>query len=937
MQNKLSKIFSLEIFSLVWIMIWISTANLFLSAQLVCASGAVKPPRKPKLLFDHISIEQGLSQNTVRAILQDRNGFMWFGTTDGLNRFDGMDFKIYRRIPGEADSLIDNIVHALYEDRWGNLWIGTQEGLDKYNPHDETFTHFLYHPNDLHRLDAQRVNMIEEDREGIIWAGTMLGLNRIDPETNEVSYYIFEKNRPGSFSGTKAYHMYEDEEGAVWVGTDNGLNRWNPQTRSFTVYHNQPSDSNVDGGGGSWDERNVIIDICDAEEGYLWVATWENLYHFHKNTGTFTPFSGKPGKSIRLEGGILIDMYRDGDGIIWLGTMQKGLIRIDPVAGTMFSYKADIDNSNSLNVDLVYSIFEDRSGILWFGTYGGGVNKLDPGKNNFYHYRNLPNTKNSLSHNQVYSILEDSRSNLWIGTQGGGLNKLDRKNNIYTNYRWQKDNPKSISSDFVWCLWEDPKQRIWLGTRFGINCMDPVNEHFTHYEIKREGIDKISANFITCMYPSLSGDLWVGSYAGFLRLDLDSGKMTHFMPEINNIDSLNVPRVRRFLEDRTGKLWIATAGGGLNCMTLSNGRFKHYLYDPENKNSLGGNYLETIIETRDGLLWIAAYKGGGLNRFDGSTETFVRYGRQEGLPHDTIQGILEDKRGNLWLSTLAGLSMFNPRTETFRNYSRHDGLPFLEFTSGAYLRTASGLMYFGGNDGMIAFFPGDIINNKNITPPQVLITSFSMWNKEIKLTRPVWDTKELRLSHRDKMISFQFAALNYSAPAMNRYAYKMEGLDESWIYTGAKKRFATFSHLPPGQYRFRVKAGNNDGVWNEKGASIRILITPPFWNTWWFKLLLVSMVVALAYFLHNIRMKRLSLRLKTEGQMERLFEKYEVTQREKEIVRLILRGKTNKDIEEQLYISLNTVKSYIYRIYKKFGVQSRLELIHMIQKSVHKN
>lgn len=889
-------------------------------------SGSVNKDVSSELRFEHISVSQGLSNSTVMSILQDRDGFLWFGTEDGLNRFDGHNFKIYHHVPGDSNGLLSSNINRLYQDRAGFLWVGTWQGLDKFDPHRETFVHYHTSAERPHRLTGGRVMTITEDADGLIWVGTAKGLNIINPKTGEVISDMTGDNQSLNLSHEFVRCILVDHQETVWVGTNHGLNRWNPAEKAFTQFFN------------SGELGNVIVDMCSRDKGTFWIGTPAGLFTFDTSSGRFSPYPEPSVQDRGLNCDHIFDMFKDTNGILWIATRDGGLNRLNPATGTFSHIRSRPEHYGGLSVDFVRSIFEDRSGLLWFGTQGGGLNKLDPRKNKFKHYQKDASNSNSLSQNIVMSILEDSNGFLWLGTAGGGLNRYDPQNQQYTHYRKQSSKQgKSggLSNDFIRALWEDSKHRIWIATGAGLDCLNPVTGKIIHYQEPVDPQKNMNVNFITSLCPSVSGELWFGSFGGLGKINIHTGDMNRFVPQPGDSSgstAINHLWIKKLYEDSSGVLWIATSGGGLNRRDPGDGRFKHYMFDPENANSPGSNNLEAIIESHDGYLWIGS-GGGGFCRFDRNKETFVRYNTKNGLPANTVYGILEDDKGNLWLSTSNGLSVFNPETEHFWNYNIHDGLLSNEFNSGAFFKSKRELMYFGCIEGFTVFKPEEIIASRNKTVPPVLITSFKKWNKEVKLPRAIEDIQSLTLSYQDKMISFEFTALDFSAPAKNRYAYKMEGLSNDWVYVDSGKRFASFTNLQPSQYTFKVKASNNDGVWNEKGVSIRIVVTPPFWKTWWFKLLSILALIGLAYFWHRRRMNSLYLRLKSEAEMERFFEKYQVTKREKEIIELILKGKTNKDIEEQLYISLNTVKSYIYRIYKKFGVQNRLELIHLIQKS----
>jgi ligand-binding sensor domain-containing protein/DNA-binding CsgD family transcriptional regulator len=862
---------------------------------------------------------------------------MWFGTGDGLNRYDGYQFKIYRHNPGEPSSIRNNRVTELLEDRLGNLWVGTQTGIDKFDPRTGRFTHFPLTtscpppPDDIYRSLSRYIMRICEDRDGMIWIGSLRGLYRLEPGTGQVTCFRSSDSDPGTISNDYITALYMGREGNLWIGARNGLNRWNRENETFTRYFHSS--------GG----ENLFAAICDGEKGTLCVVKPGGFFRFNPETGTCALYPGGAAPPSGLMLYYHFSIFKDRGGIIWGGGLNAGLYRFDPAAktGAVSYYSHSLENPYSLGMNNIMEVYLDRGGIVWIGTEGSGVNKLDPRKNqwthwnHWNHYQGLQGQSGGLSHNNVHAIREDAKGNLWIGTLGGGLEKYDRERNRFTYYRHQpgnNNNNNGLSSNQVRSLCISADNRIWIGTwGGGVNCLDTGDGAFTHYRHQPGKPYSLSSDFIYHLYPSTSGNIWAGTRKGLDRLDTKRREVTRYKLSEWISNSLQNAPVKTIYEDRSGVLWIGASGGGLVRFNPGGGGYTHYARLMDDENSLGSNLLEVIYESRRGKLWIGTFKGG-LNSLDRDTGAFTRYGLKGELPGESVYGILEDGRGNLWLSTISGISMFNPGTGSFRHYTSGDGLPVNDYNPGASWNNGRGEMFFGGSKGITAFHPAKI--TANLAIPKLAITAFIKGGQRMNRFPSIWETEEIRLSYGDDLFAFEFAALDYSLPGNNRYAYKMEGLSGEWVHTDAEKRVASFSGLEPGTYTFRVKGCNNDGIWNEQGAAIRVVIAPPFWKTWWFaSLLLLAGVLTVKLWRRN-RQKYLSMRLKSEAEMEPMFEKYGVTKREKEIIGLILKGKTNKDIEDQLYISLNTVKSYIYRIYKKFGVQSRLELIHLIQKSV---
>ncbi|NIR63280.1 MAG: histidine kinase, partial [Aliifodinibius sp.] len=507
------------------------------------------------------------------------------------------------------------------------------------------------------------------------------------------------------------------------------------------------------------------------------------------------------------------------------------------------------------------TIFEDAGGVIWVGTFGGGINKYDPNRIKFRHYRHVPNDPNSLSHNQIFAIEEDSRNSqiLWIGTFGGGLNKFNRITGEFTHYRNDPDNPFSLSEDFIQDVFVDNSGTVWIGTAAnGLDKFDPDTEEFISYKHQPGDSNSLSDNRIRSIDMDSKGILWVGTYGGGLnKLNQETDTFTSYKHDPQNSKSLSNNVVKVILEGSKGQLWLGTLGGGLDRFNRETELFTHYQYDPDDTSSLSHNVVQSIYQDKDGILWIATY-GGGLNKFNPQNETFTHFTEQDGLPHNSLYDILADKKGHLWISSNRGLSKFNPQNNMFRNYDINDGLQSNEFSSGASHKCKDGEMFFGGINGFNRFYPDSIKDNPHVPP--IVITNFQKFNQDIELDRPVSQLEELVLSHKDYVFSFKFAALDYSSPEENQYAYMLAGFEENWNYSGSR-RFVTYTNLDPGEYVFRVKGSNSDDVWNETGASIQITIIPPFWETWWFTalisaLLVLSLVLVIARIKIKERKKR---------------------------------------------------------------------------------
>ena len=817
------------------------------------------------IMFEELSVEEGLSQSIVFCVTQDHNGFMWFGTEDGLNRFDGYAYIVLRHDPNDPFSLTYNHILSLLVDSEGALWAGTMlSGLDMYDASSAKFIHHQNDPGDPSSLSHNLVRVLFEDANGALWVGTDGGLNSFDRESGVFTRYLHDPDDQSSLSHNTVRAICEDQTGSIWVGTDSGLNRFNRVRGLFKRYMHDPGDP-------SSLSNNAVRSLFVDRSGTLWIGTdGGGLNRFDHQTGTFTRWINEPGDYTSLSHNSVFSILEDRAGTLWIGTNGGGLNRFDRAAGIFTSYVNDPNDPSSISYNEIYDIFEDRTGVMWIGTYGGGVNKFDSKRKKFVLYRAHTNQPNSLSHPIVWSIYEDADGILWIGTHGGGLNRLDRDKNIYTHYRSDPDDPRSLSSDIVRFVFEDSRGVMWLGTHGGGLCrFDKETGYCKVYRNDPYDPRSLSHDELRSIYEDRSGTIWIGTNGGGLnRFDRESDTFTRFRYDPDDPNSIGNDYIRVFFEDSRNNFWIGTQGGGLNRFDRDSGAVTRFINDPDDKTSIKSDYVFSILEDDNGMLWCGTW-GGGLVKYDPESGVFSAYTEEHGLPSNSVYGALMDERGRLWLSTNYGLSMFDPKAGTFKNYSDRDGLQGTEYNGGSFFKSKRGEMFFGGIYGFNSFYPSDIRDNPYIPP--VVITSFKKLNEEVKLDRQISDIREVKLTHRDYVFSFEFAALEFSAPEKNQYAYKMVGLDDNWIYTDSDKRYANYTTLPPGDYEFMVKASNNDGVWNENGTSIKITITPPFWNTWWFRAIIVMAILFFAFLWYqrrslNIRMK-VELRTAHDAQM----------------------------------------------------------------------
>ncbi|MGD2090235.1 MAG: two-component regulator propeller domain-containing protein [Candidatus Aminicenantes bacterium] len=821
--------------------------------------------QKDNIHFEHISLEHGLSQNTVECILQDSQGFMWFGTQDGLNKFDGYTFTVYRNNPEDRTSLSSNFVYCILEDSDGSLWIGTNGGgLNQFDGKRETFTRFQHQGNNPRSLINNSVRSILEDSTGRLWIGTEAGLNRFDEKQETFTRYQHQADNPGSLSNNRIRSIFEDSTGRLWIGTEGGLNRFNGKQETFTRYQHEADNP------GSL-SNNSVRSIFEDSTGRLWFGTEGGLNRFDGKQETFTGYQHQADNPGSLSNNSVRSIFEDSTGRLWIGT-EGGLNQFDGKQETFTRFQHQADNPHSLSHNFVMSIFEDSGGSVWIGTLVGGINKC-AGKEIFTRYQHQADNPHSLSHNFVMSIFEDSGGSVWIGTLGGGINKYTRTEETFTRYQHQADNPHSLSHNNVWSIFVDSGGSVWIGTDNGLDKFNRTEKTFTHYQHQADKPDSITESPVMSIFEDSAGILWIGTGNGLNKFNRTEETFTHYQQQADNPDSISESSVMSIFEDSGATLWIGTEGGGLNQLDKETGKFIRFQHQADNPNSISNNFIRSIFEDSAGTLWIGT-KGGGLNQFNTREQKFTHLREKNGLPNDTVYGILGDDNGNLWLSTNKGISKFNPKTGTFTNYDEKDGLQSNEFNTGAFHKGISGRMYFGGINGFNEFYPHQVQDNPYIPP--VVITDFLLFNKSVpvmghvskddrrqksgkipgfELKQHINFTREITLDYRDYIFALEFSALNYRQPEKNQFAYQFEGFDKDWIETNYKNRRATYTNVPPGEYIFRVKASNDDGLWNHQGTSIKITILPPFWKTGWFQFLVLLFIVAAIYGLYRLRIR----------------------------------------------------------------------------------
>jgi ligand-binding sensor domain-containing protein len=818
-----------------------SLAACWLLLCCLLAGAAVAAPAR-SLRFEQLSVEHGLAQESILAIVQDGDGFMWFGSQTGLSRFDGYRVTTYRNEVGDPRSLANNWVRVLHVDRAGRLWIGTDGGLDRFDPVTQGFVHFQPNEPGKRGNGNRHIHALVDDGKDGLWIATGDGLQHFNMTTGAFKVWHHIAGAAPSLADDQVSALALDAGGRLWVGTASGLDSMAPAATGFE-HHALPA-------AGA--KRNTVHALLVDANQNLWIGGLAGLESWKLAAGPADRHLLGPAEGI-AHGEVNV-LFQDGDATIWVGSHDDGLYRWQPQTRRFANFRYQPADSHSLADNFVSSLYRDRVGTFWVGTWYAGVSRVDLGSGGFARIVKLSDGPATLSDNKVRAILDDGAGKLWLGTNDG-LNRLDPSTGLTQVYRHQPDNPGSLSDVLVNAVARDRRGVVWVGGRSGVTSFDPASGRFTRQSLANGDPDGETTRG---MLADREGMLWISSRGGLHRLDLATRQVKTFRHDPADSASLADNVTRPILEDRAGQLWVGTFDG-LDLMDRATGKFRHFRHDPADPTSISHDEVHYLLEDRGGDLWVGT--AVGLNKMiigPGGSVKFKRYTAADGLADDAVAAMLEDDDGNLWISSTTGLSRLTPPTGRWRTYSAGDGTIEGAYFDGSAMKARDGTLYFGGFNGITAFNPRAI--SDNLIAPRAMITGFQVFNKPVAqvhpglLKGPIEHTAQITLDAADSVFSLEFSALHYAAPQRNRFAYQLVGFDESWVATDASKRFATYTNLDPGSYTFRVKAANKDGVWGASGATLAIVIRPPFWKTWWFRTLLVMLVLGSAFGAFRFRM-----------------------------------------------------------------------------------
>lgn len=866
-----------------------------------------------QIKFTRNSIADGLSLSSVYCGIQDSKGFLWFGTEDGLNRYDGKNFTIFRPLANDSNSISNKWIDAIYEDKYKFLWIITKIGVCRYNPIDESFKRYLLN----HKLSNNNVfNCIYEDSDSCLWLGAQKGAFFYDRK-NDVFIPV-----SAQLNNLFINCFIQIQKDIILIGTANGLYKYSKSNSKFEEYKINGFIQNVytlfkDKKGNVWlgsngyilklssdntfqkynlKDNSLVETIFEDSKNQFWIITNLGLYRFYPELSEFKKIIDAPETSGSLSINNRKPIYEDKEGNLWFGTYGKGVFQLNSKGEININLVNNPTDLSSISENAVNLIFQDKSGCIWFGTFGAGLNKYDPLSTKFHLIKKNPSDINSLSSNFIWSIFEDNDGELWVGTNADGLNRYNPQTKKYTHYKNIIGNSNSLSNNCVREIFQDKQGFLWFGTNGGgLNKFDKKTQKFIVYKNNINDTNSISGNSVRVVLEDSKGIFWIGTTSGLNKFDPKTEKFTTYINDAKNPNSISSNFIYSTIyENYDGTIWIGTYEKGLSILNPKTGIFSNYFHNDDDTSSIASDIVFSFVKDKfeDDIYWIGT--NDGLDKFDYKKSVFKHITMLDGLPNSSIYGILQDKDGNLWLSTNYGISFFNVKTKEFKNFDKNDGLQSNEFNGGAFHEGKSGKFYFAGVYGLNEFYPDSLKFNK-ITP-MVEITNFLIFNSKVKIikgsnqknknnvlkinneyfiSKSITYSDTIILTYREKVISFEFAALHFSNPLKNKYKYRLLNFEQNWNET-SNRNYVTYTNIDPGTYVLEVTAANSDGFWNSNITRLTIIIKPPFWETWFFRITSVIVFLFLIYLFYKSRIKRIK---KQKDYLEQV-----VIERTKEIV-----------------------------------------------------
>lgn len=819
-------------------------ANTTIESSTENHSSAISGP----IRFEHYSVESGLPSNTVLYSIQDHEGFLWFATPEGLARFDGQNFRVFRTDKENENSISHNNIFSLAVDQDGVLWVGTDGGgLNRYDAATESFKAFQLDENDPASLSNNSVWSLYIDADNQLWVGTRGGLNLFDRETETFSAYQHDEDNPRSIANDVILGIEETADGTLWVGTRTGLSRFDSESKDFTNYHHDPENPDSLSDDQVWD-------IMEDRNGDLWLATrYGGLNRMDRSTETFEAYTHDENDPTTISHDAVFHVYEDSTGNFWVATEAGGVNLFNRETGTFSRYQHDPNDSLTLSSDDIFWIMEDDSGSIWFTSRRNGINQYVPAIQRFAYYHYSINQPMSLSTNNVYALWGEGNGVYWIGTGGAGLDRIDSKRGSSFSFQHDPEDPKSLPNNTIYAIYgeEGDDGIYWIGTvGGGLARFDSHRYSFTTYTRDPEDPSTLSSNYITVINSAGDGKLWVGTLGlGLDLFDTKTGKVIeHITHDPDDPNSLQENTIFALLPEEDGTLWIGTARGGVDHYNPATKQFTHYMHDENDPDSLANNAVNALTLDIRGRLWVGT--SDGLSVFNPDTLKFKTYTEKDGLPGNAVYGVLVDEQNNdVWVSTSGGLGQFQQSNLEWRNYDVHDGLQGTQFNLFAYAKSLDGEFLFAGANGVNVFCPEGILRNSYV--PEVILTGVQIWNQRVpigedQLPMALNLTDTITLSPDDDMVTIQYSATNYQIRQHNLFQTKLEGFSEEWSPATTKTE-VTYTNLNPGTYTLLIKTANNDLIWNETPRELTIIVQPDWYETLQFRIGMITMIAMIAY------------------------------------------------------------------------------------------
>ncbi|MBW3544252.1 MAG: hypothetical protein KY428_01410 [Bacteroidetes bacterium] len=834
------------------------------------------------LRFKNASLKEGLSHEKVYCTLQDSKGFMWFGTRNGLNLYDGYNFTVYRHDPKNSNSLTSNHIQVLFEDSQGKIWIGTYDGgISVYDRYTNTFRSFQHKPEDPNSIGSNNIYAIYEDKKQQIWIGTYGGgLCKFNRDLENFEVFKNNPKNPNSLANNAVFDILEDEKGKLWLATfGGGLGVYDPLTNTFSAYQHLPQDE-------CSIPTNDLYALCKDNMGNIWIGTFgKGLVSFNPTTKRFTRYQHEEDSKNTISSNYILSVRLDFSGNLWIATQNGGLNYLNVSTGKFYAFKKNQYDKDKLRTDNINSVYLDKAANIWIATEGEGVYHTNIQSVVFDIYVGDGKTIPGFTAKSVTAIYKDTRNNLWLGTFGEGLYKFDEAPHNVINYSQNIFDSNSLAGNFITAIVEDKDQTLWIGTlNEGLSHFNPQTRQWKTYQHQPGNPESLSNNTINALHVDKQDNLWIGTDGGGLcKFNKEAETFTTYLHDPYHPDRSLAGNVIKVIYEDENSLWLGTKSSGISRFTLNTHKFTNFRHTGGSEGDLPSNEIVAITRDKQGNLWIGTFDKG-ICQMDTKGGNYVQITASEGLISDNICSLLVSMDGSVWISTTRGLSRLNPNNLQIQNFTNEDGLYNQEFVQWSAFNNKKSELFLGQLGSFLHFNP-DLFTDINYQAP-VYLTSFRLFDQKVAFDTPFFKLDQIDLEHKDNFFEFEYALLSYQNPTESEYAYMMEGLDQNWKYVG-NRRIASYTNLDAGTYVFKVKAKDKNGSWKEIVQPIAIVIHPAWYNTWWFRLLAIWIVVTscLLYYyskINAIRSRNEELEVLVAKRTHELVEKNEEIHAQKE-------------------------------------------------------